>query len=112
MRRGKYVYHSTKRLPSDRRTKKLPGSGDDHAKCYKCWNCGFICDKDRDSVDRYEGRSGGTNTLYGPAREEYLVDEGNEYCWDEHNSEIIVDMGSYYPTMAKGCPLCGSTNYR
>ena len=110
---SRYVHHSSRRLSRIKRTISLPGSLDDDSKYFKCWNCGFTCDKDRDIVECGDkGTSGGVSTLFGHAGEEYLVDDNNEYIVEENRDEIIIAVGSYYPTMTKGCPLCGSTNYR
>lgn len=60
IKRHRYHKHST---PSDSRTLPIYGdpiSGDglDAGKYYRCWNCGFVCNVDRDALGDAQSRDG------------------------------------------------------
>lgn len=52
------------RIRHDARTLPLRGTGDDEGKYYRCWNCGFICNVDRDSLGDGESRDGASTEFY------------------------------------------------
>lgn len=44
------AYH-TKKVPTHRRSRFVPGEFEDRNRYFRCWNCGFIIDSTRLSVD-------------------------------------------------------------
>ena len=51
------------RIPKDSRTipiygDPIKGDGNNDGKYYKCWNCGFVCDVDRDALGDGQSRDG------------------------------------------------------
>ena len=91
-------YNRTKetKLPRQKRVKLLHGAGDDHGKYYRCWNCGFTCNADRDAFggDSNIGYLEYTATADGPTVAENLLNP--------------ID----YPDVSSGCPLCGTKNWK
>ena len=87
-RYGKYSEHKLKR---DKRTIPMFGCKEDTNKYFRCWNCNFVCDKDRDVIEQGDYGTGGVVPTA------FTDTDGTT---------------SYYPLVTKGCPSCGSTNYR
>ena len=66
------------------------GEGDDQGKWFRCWNCGFRCKVDRDSLDTGDHGSGGVTVT----------------------STVIDGDTVHYPDIIGGCPFCGNKNYK
>ena len=63
MRRRRSQYRNRSRLRNESRTIPLYGSvergnGLDDGRYFRCWNCGFVCNEDRDSLGGSESRDG------------------------------------------------------
>lgn len=86
--KNRYGDYQNSRLPKDKRTIRLRGSLDDDGRYFRCWNCGFICDSQRDVLVQNFGGVG-TST--------YVDTDG---------------VTKYKAEVYAGCPLCGSGNYR
>lgn len=118
---NRYGNHFTQRLPRRKRTISLPGDLEDNGKFFKCWNCGFVCNADRNRTGDGDGKTQ-TDTP--------LIAEGGFHTGDRMNIAIILDdmftvlqngqdgnpitdyRHNNYPQIIGGCPLCGSLNYR
>lgn len=105
------------------RTLPIHGEAEDADKYFRCWNCGFICDVDRDSL-------GDSESLGGPVYENYSADPviDSEFGKELHISgelehfHYIIGLeadGSEVapqvylrPVAKRGCPLCGTLNWR
>jgi predicted RNA-binding Zn-ribbon protein involved in translation (DUF1610 family) len=115
-------------LPKRSRTRPIFGRGDDEGRYYRCWNCGFVCDSQRDALGGSESDAGDNHTDYnGLAKSNpYLnsSDAGFKACLggdiehfqvamelgpDDEERTIIHDLTS---DVSHGCPFCGSTNWR
>lgn len=129
------------RVRHDARTIPLKGRGADDGKWFRCWNCGFICNVDRDSLGGPESRSGVSSEFY---YEQYpqstgldrsvmtttgLNEEGEASdgtalalkCRVVGHSRTLA-LGpdgtgiepklTYAPLVTGGCPLCGCRNWR
>lgn len=81
-RQSKYGQFGNRRPPHKKRTIRIPGSGDDDGKWFRCWNCGFINNIDRNAIGQGEG------------------------------DISSVTLGVVDVDVAGGCSLCGSLNYR
>jgi hypothetical protein len=80
---GKY---SQTRLPRQKRTIEVPGSLEDSGKYFRCWNCGFINNVERNQLGEVSGSIPIT----------YTDTDGNT---------------KYKPDVVAGCAFCGCTNY-
>ena len=108
--------------------KHIPLAGDSHSMPYKrrgdeslwkCWNCGFICDEDRDDSS---GSKAGDNHLVnalpacgGTGLDGMIIpiEIGTECRLMEQDADGDVTIHHIYSTnVTKGCPFCGSTNYK
>lgn len=95
----------------------IRGDGEDYGKYFKCWNCGWICNVDRDALGGAESEANITPTGYTQ-----LDQYGNEvyHCFGAAGStqSICEDAGGiwtstrYKPVVNSGCPACGSPNWR
>lgn len=83
----RYSIYSHKRLPKEKRTIRLYGEGDDTNKYYRCWNCGFPCKTDRDSLG-----------VDGTVTTETYVD-----------TDAVT---KYKPVVIGGCPFCGCSTWK
>ena len=109
------------RIPKESRTlpvygHPIRGDGLDAGKLYRCWNCGFICNTDRDALGDSQSRSGVVHETYA-----LVYDTGYRYIPKEHTPNNIAMMddvlmtgrnGTRVAEKLKGCPFCGSLNYR
>ena len=89
---NRYGIYRQSRPPRQKRTNLMPGDLEDSSKWFKCWNCGFPCNVDRDTLDQGE---------YGQA--------GNTTPTSYTDVDAVT---KYKPNITKGCPFCGCTNYR
>ena len=112
------------KLKKESRTLPIFGRGDDAGKYFHCWNCGFVCDKDRDELGDSASRGGDghldalnlvsdnvANALHvavlGGCTGHYHV--AGELGPDSVPREVTHTFKS---DVSRGCPSCGSTNYR
>lgn len=109
MKVSKFVELKTKRLPHDKRTKKLYGEKDDTDKFFECWNCGFIVNSEKHPAHP----SARAKTYLTPFLDWVnLVNEMNEEIVTETGENILVGQTLYYSDISVGCPHCGSPNYK
>lgn len=117
---NRYAIFKTQRLPKRKKTIRLSGDLEDSNRYFRCWNCGFICDSERDQV----GDGDGVTVLDTPEIARGGFGEGDPvsavamvtgHC-------IVLETGpdgnpktkyehNQYPQIIGGCPLCGSKNY-
>lgn len=88
------------------------GDGLDSGKYYKCWNCGFICNTDRDAL-------GDAQSVSDISYESYdLLDEYGDSVADTGGCKHTIFEGEgyttvrYIPVVNSGCPMCGTLNWR
>ena len=118
MRTGRIrVNHRSRKPRKDSRSIPLwgateRGDGQDHGKFFECWNCGFICNVDRDALGDAQSVSDITMTSYD------LLDEYGDSVADTGGCKHTIFEGEgyttnrYIPTVESGCPFCGTKNYR
>jgi hypothetical protein len=115
-----------KTLPKRSRTRPVPGRWGDKGRYFRCWNCNWICDSQRDELGGSDSTAGDDHTDYhGIANEDpYTENAGRVLC-------LGGDIGHYHVAMrvgpddepktirhnltseiSKGCPFCGTTNWR
>lgn len=112
----------SKGVRKDSRTIPLPGNaergdGEDHGKWYRCWNCGFVCNVDRDALGGPDDTDGVTPEAYttldqygdtayhceGAAGKTQTICEAAGGTWSSTR---------YIPRIDSGCPMCGCLNWR
>ena len=89
-------------------------------KLWKCWNCGFICDEDRD--DHSQSTAGDNRIVSvipaagGEGLNGLIVagEIGKEVVMMEQDAQGNNRTIEYLYTsiITKGCPQCGTTNYK
>lgn len=114
--------HKT-RIPKEAKALPKKARGEENGKLFECWNCGFTCNTDRDDDSRSTAGDNHTDSR-SPALG--YVENGVE------DRMITLDEFSFYHTLlaktadgtaatvvhdhltnvTKGCPFCGTTNYR
>lgn len=85
--RSKHSKYSFRRLPSQKRAIPLYGERDDQNKYFRCWNCGFVCDSERDRLHSGDSQA---NTVVPTS----FTDTGGATL--------------YYPNVTGACPFCGA----
>lgn len=103
------------RLPKRSRTIPVKGFGEDKGRYFRCWHCGFVCNKDRDALGNSESRSGityGESLLHAvePARC-VLGGSINHYHTAVSNNGYGLKH-QIKPSNVRGCPFCGTLNWR
>ncbi len=112
----------SKKVRGDSRTIPIPGhkdygDGKDDGVWYRCWNCDFQCNVDRDEL------GGADDTSNVPSIAYTQVDQyGNTayHCQgaagaDQTTCEAAGGTWSstrYEPVVSTGCPFCGTLNWR
>jgi hypothetical protein len=116
----------SKRLRKEARTLPIPGhfdygDGEDNAKYYQCWNCGFTCDVDRDKLGGPTDSPGVAPVPYTLVGQAGTALRGGSSIEDTSASRdhLAGDMtGEGYTTfryeteVSEGCPFCGTVNWR
>jgi len=64
-----------RKLPKQSRTIPVKGGGEDRGRYFRCWNCGFICDTQRDNL-------GGPASKGGAIPSEYALHAYGDYSTD------------------------------
>lgn len=88
---SRYAHYIQRRLRRDKRTLSLYGEKDDGGKYYRCWNCGFICNIERDQLAQGNYDHGGVVTAAFT------------------DTDLTT---SYKPVVTGGCAFCGCRNYK
>lgn len=101
------------------------GNGLDHGTWFRCWNCGFICSVDRDSLGGAESRDGVTPLNYTVpvhGAETAIPNSGIARLGGPSPLTVALkvdDLGQtqtietrFAPEVSGGCPFCGSLNWR
>lgn len=118
------------------------GDGQDDGKYFRCWNCGFVCDVERDALGGSDSLSGVSYEIY---EQKFSTDGGNapfigasihgvaldangldaealirKSCL--YTGHVLLEEGpdgtakgiyrNWQPTISSGCPFCGSRNWR
>jgi hypothetical protein len=99
------------------------GNGEDYDKYYRCWNCGHICNEDRDALGSGNGVS----------HEDYVENATGAYDGDPLTSlatldgdingfQVALELDSdgnpkvirhdLQTVINTGCPFCGCRNWR
>lgn len=99
----------------DSRTKKVHGTNDDAGKWYRCWNCDFLCNEDRDDLGGAADKDGVVHTVQ--ASTPYRVGIYTATLRSNTNTFAVVNPSQqaqniHTPLSNSGCPFCGCRNWR
>jgi len=116
---SRYGKYSKYRNPKDKRVLRLYGEKTDTSRWYHCWNCGFMIDSNRTA-------SGGQGSGIG-----YVASSDIGYPVVDPDLSVRIEIGGGFALMelgpdglergmytdwaaesGRGCPLCGTLNYR
>ena len=111
------------RIHKDSRTIPIWGSptrgdGLDHGKWFRCWNCGFLCNKDRDALGDSQSRDGVAYEDYAPLTEGMNSGGavlGTGVVAPQTNSEddaLLIRFPVMVSEKSTGCPFCHTLNWR
>ncbi len=121
------LFKDSRRIPVSSKEPKDLGERGDTNKYYRCWNCGFICNEERDALGDAYSTSG--NYAYEAIRTAQGYVETDELDITPVLGGSIVDYftllelgvdGSTPKTIrytfealvSSGCPVCGTLNWR
>jgi len=121
-----------RRLRKESRTIPVKGSGDDSGKFFRCWNCGFVCNVERDELGGRDSVGGISFEIY-EERSSTIYPDGVEHGTDidgfplskisvlgKGHISLKVGMDGlpqgvdkvWVPVITGGCPFCGTKNWR
>lgn len=116
----------SRKLPKQSSTIPVKGVGDDAGKWFRCWNCGFMCNVDRDKLSGDKSLSGvvlmeyvAIPDTYGDPLAAYACLDGCESFF--HTTPKMKADGTpqeekhtLAPSseLSSGCPQCHSLNWR
>ena len=123
MDQSRYGIYRKSHLNHDRRKIPVYGEGEDANKLFHCWNCGAICNIDREQLSQDEYSRGGVGVLDAPE-----VSLGLQSLGEPLNTMAILDdlhtillngqdgnpvniRHNQYPEVGSGCWQCGCRNY-
>ena len=118
MREGRRHYRNT-HLRKEKRTIPVSAEGSEQGRYYKCWNCGFICDKQKNALD--DGHAG---TAHRPATiaSGRIIGDSNSVKFRVGTPVILRQLdllGNAKPVyierrvlVTSGCPGCGSRAWK
>lgn len=123
-------WRQSKRIAGDARSIPLHGDPDrgdgrDANRYYRCWNCGFICDVERDSQighpsgEDYLESIQASDPNANSARNEpnlSMLEDSLENCQiglkltQDGTAETVAH--TFESVIKAGCPLCGTTSWK
>jgi len=117
------VRHRSKKLRKESRTYPIYGSdergdGLDSQRYWRCWNCGFVCDVERDFLGGDEERSQVEPIAYNQTTDD--LSTAAYHCEGAAGAtQVICEAAGgtwsrvrYKPEVNSGCPFCGTPNWR
>ena len=112
----RYTKPTKAHLPKEARTIPIKAGGEENGKWFRCWNCGFNCFTDRDD---HTGLTAGDNhtdnpePAYGDDQRIVLGSPNNYHViMEQDDSGDVTIVHDHLTNVTKGCPLCGTTNYK
>jgi len=121
MTESRYIKYDRRGALSHKRSIPVPGADEQAGKFFRCWNCGYTCNTDRDKLgdgvgyhatdqilgDVFaNGRTSKDNTLSISLTTDVSIIEVDS------NSDPKVFKTNFSQITFSGCPLCGSRNYK
>lgn len=95
----------------------IRGDGLDAGKYFRCAQCGFVCNKERDSLGGPESKNNVSFEIFNNDTPEdglnFAILGMTHICLrigaDSNPQQIYRN---YMPVINSGCPMCGSLNWR
>jgi rubrerythrin len=88
---SRHSVYSERKLPRQKRSLPIYGEREDANKYWHCWNCGFVCNIQRDTLDT------GAHATAGVSVGTFTDTDGSTH---------------YVTTITGGCPFCGTRNWK
>ena len=117
------IYTKPRKIPLKKKARAIPirGKGADSGKWYKCWHCGFLCNIDRDDDSGY--KAGVRHSTYiHPNGESGSISDRTIVLRQPFFYHVLMKSDAagqpetirhdFISSVVKGCPFCGTTNYR
>jgi hypothetical protein len=104
--------YSRSRIPRQKRTIPIYGEKEDANKWFRCWNCGYICNSERDQLDTSEYGRAGITYSDTASTGTVLADDPYTGYWVLGGVFVFNSTGGAYPVVTGGCPFCGTKNWR
>lgn len=122
-------FFTTRKRIKKSRTIPLRGCGvgesDENGQYFKCWNCGFVCDVERDNLGGSEEKDGLTYENYSVPLDSSIPDGLSGLAvlgGDIEHFQVALEVGSdgeplepkkhVRAVVGSGCPFCGCRNWR
>lgn len=98
--------HRQRKIRKQSRTIPIPGhidygDGKDAGKYYRCWNCGFICNVDRDELGGPEERDAVSYKVYTGSFSTDTLDSSEDITMIHHGAEVDGINDDVYPLSTK-----------
>ncbi len=115
---SKYGEFSYKRPPHKKRTIRVDGAKEDDGQWFKCWNCGFMNNINRNMLGDGEGLSysGGSVDLESHANQ---ANPSKNYLMNISGKSVLLNLNPVFTERhnigsdaVSGCSFCGSLNWR
>jgi hypothetical protein len=122
MKSSRYIKYDRRQLPC--RKKAIPRNWADtqDGKFYRCWNCGFTCNTDRDKL----GSGDGYVTTDAILATDLVLFSGNlkantlsvsmttdlSLVEVDSNGDAKIFKRNFCTTITAGCPFCGCKAYK
>ena len=113
----------------------------DTGKLFRCWNCGFVCDSDKNELGDKESKSGVSHQIYDqkyssdnsnttdgstrqigdaihgdnngvPLLKMLVIRTGHVIHQSDAAGDNVTVQINWEPDITGGCPFCGSRNWR
>lgn len=123
MRNKVRVRYRQRKIRKDARTLPIYGTKDrgdglDHQRYWYCWNCGFVCDVERDFLGGAEERAQITPIAYNQTTDD--LSTASYHCEGAAGAtQTLCEAAGgtwskvrYRPAGDGGCPFCHSPNWR
>ena len=115
-----------KTIPKRSRTRPVKGRWGDKGRYFRCWNCGFVCDSKRDELGDADSNAGDDHTDFHSLAQANPQSNGPDkiICLggDIGHYHVAMEIGAdsetktivhdYKSDVSRGCPFCGTTNWR
>ena len=126
MDQSRYGIYRRSHLNHDRKRIAVYGEGEDANKLFKCWNCGAICNIDREKLSQEQHSRGGVGVLDAPEVSLGLqsvgepslnmmavLDDFHTILLNGQSGDPISDYRhNLYPEVGIGCWFCSCRNYK
>lgn len=100
--------HRYRRRKTRKQSRTIPiaghidyGDGEDAGRYFRCWNCGFICNKDRDELGGSEERDAVSHKVYMGSASTDTLDTNSDVTQISYGADIEGVNDGVYPLVTK-----------